>query len=34
VVAWERALAPGETLKFVADYTITYPKDAAVTGLP
>ncbi|MGH8723490.1 MAG: DUF4139 domain-containing protein, partial [Burkholderiales bacterium] len=26
VVAWERPLAPGETLKFVADYTITYPK--------
>jgi uncharacterized protein (TIGR02231 family) len=34
VVAWERALAPGETLKFVADYTISYPKDAAVVGLP
>jgi uncharacterized protein (TIGR02231 family) len=34
VVAWERALAPGETLKFAADYTITYPKDAAVVGLP
>jgi uncharacterized protein (TIGR02231 family) len=34
VVAWERALAPGETLKFVADYTITYPKDAVVMGLP
>ncbi len=34
VVAWERPLAPGETLKFVADYTITYPKDAAIVGLP
>jgi hypothetical protein len=34
VVAWERSLAPGETLKFVADYTVTYPKDAAVIGLP
>lgn len=34
VVAWERSLAPGETLKFVADYTITYPKDAGVIGLP
>ena len=34
VTAWERPLAPGETLKFVADYTITYPKDAAVIGLP
>jgi hypothetical protein len=29
-----RALAPGEALKFVADYTITYPKEAAVIGLP
>ena len=34
VVAWERALAPGETLKFAADYTITYPKDVLVSGLP
>jgi uncharacterized protein (TIGR02231 family) len=34
VVAWERSLIPGETLKFVADYTISYPKDAAVVGLP
>src|SRR3954468_11805877 len=34
VHAWEQALAPGETLKFVADYTITYPKDAVVAGLP
>lgn len=34
VVAWERPLAPGEMLRFVADYTITYPKDAAVVGLP
>jgi uncharacterized protein (TIGR02231 family) len=34
VVAWERALAPGETLKFAADYTITYPKDVSVSGLP
>jgi uncharacterized protein (TIGR02231 family) len=34
VVAWEQPLAPGETLKFAADYTITYPKDAAVIGLP
>lgn len=34
VVAWEQPLAPGETLKFVADYTITYPKDVAVVGLP
>ena len=34
VVAWEQSLAPGETLKFVADYTIRYPKDAVVVGLP
>ena len=34
VVAWEQSLLPGETLTFVADYTITYPKDAAVIGLP
>ncbi|HUQ73647.1 MAG TPA: DUF4139 domain-containing protein [Burkholderiales bacterium] len=34
VHAWEQPLAPGETVKFVADYTITYPKDAVVAGLP
>jgi uncharacterized protein (TIGR02231 family) len=34
VHAWEQPLAPGETLKFVADYTITYPKDASIAGLP
>ena len=34
VYAWEQPLAPGQTLKFVADYTITYPKDVAVVGLP
>jgi uncharacterized protein (TIGR02231 family) len=34
VVAWEQSLAPGETLKFVADYTVSYPKDASVIGLP
>jgi len=34
VAAWEQSLAPGETLKFVADYTITYPKEATVIGLP
>jgi uncharacterized protein DUF4139 len=34
VYAWEQPLAPGETLKFVADYVITYPKDALVIGLP
>jgi hypothetical protein len=34
VVAWEQPLAPGETLKFTADYTISYPKDAVIVGLP
>jgi uncharacterized protein (TIGR02231 family) len=34
VAAWEQALAPGQTLKFVADYTISYPKDLAIAGLP
>lgn len=34
VVAWQQPLAPGETLKLVADYTITYPKDAPIVGLP
>jgi uncharacterized protein (TIGR02231 family) len=34
VYAWEQPLAPGQTLKFVADYTISYPKDAVVAGLP
>ena len=34
VVAWEQPLAPGESLKFIADYTITYPKDALIVGLP
>jgi uncharacterized protein (TIGR02231 family) len=34
VAAWEQPLAPGQTLKFVADYTISYPKDLAIAGLP
>jgi uncharacterized protein (TIGR02231 family) len=34
VVAWEQSLAPGKTLKFAAGYTISYPKDAPVVGLP
>jgi uncharacterized protein (TIGR02231 family) len=34
VVAWEQSLAPGETLKFAAGYTISYPKDAPIVGLP
>src|SRR5947208_1200484 len=34
VVAWARAIAPNQTLKFSVAYTIGYPKDGAVVGLP
>jgi uncharacterized protein (TIGR02231 family) len=34
VVAWARAIAPNQTLKFSVAYTIGYPKDGAVAGLP
>jgi hypothetical protein len=34
VVAWARAIAPNETLKFSVTYAIGYPKDGAVAGLP
>ena len=32
--AWEQSLQPGATLKVNLGYTISYPKDAAVVGLP
>jgi len=34
VVAWQQPLRPGETANFTVDYTISYPKDANVIGLP
>jgi uncharacterized protein (TIGR02231 family) len=34
VVAWTRAIAPNETLKFGVGYTIGYPKEGSVIGLP
>ncbi|MGB5081897.1 MAG: DUF4139 domain-containing protein [Burkholderiales bacterium] len=34
VVAWERSIAPKETVKIALNYAITYPRDAAVAGLP
>jgi uncharacterized protein (TIGR02231 family) len=34
VVAWERDIAPGETVKIFARYTVVYPKEVAVVGLP
>ncbi len=34
VVAWERSIAPKETLKITLNYAISYPKGGAVVGLP
>ena len=34
VHAWEQTLQPGASLKVNVGHTISYPKDAAVTGLP
>jgi uncharacterized protein (TIGR02231 family) len=34
VVAWSRAIAPNQTLKFSVSYAISYPKDGTVAGLP
>jgi uncharacterized protein (TIGR02231 family) len=33
VVAWELPLEAGKTLRITADYLITYPKDARISGL-
>ncbi|WP_296223528.1 DUF4139 domain-containing protein [Ralstonia sp. UBA689] len=33
VIAWEQTIPAGESARFSADYLITYPKDARVTGL-
>lgn len=34
LVAWERTLRPNETAQFKVDYTIVYPKEGEVQGLP
>jgi len=34
VVAWERSIAPNETVKITVSYAISYPRDGAVVGLP
>ncbi len=34
VVGWETSIAPNQSLKFGVDYTITYPKEGRVIGLP
>ena len=34
VIGWKKQLAPNETWKIDAGYTITYPKEGSVSGLP
>jgi uncharacterized protein (TIGR02231 family) len=34
VVAWERPIAPNETVRITVNYTVSYPKEGAVVGLP
>ena len=34
VVAWERSIAPNETLKITVNYIIGYPREGTVVGLP
>jgi uncharacterized protein (TIGR02231 family) len=34
VVAWERPIAPNETVKITVNYLIGYPREGAVVGLP
>lgn len=34
VVAWERPIAPNETLKITLNYTVSYPREVTVVGLP
>jgi len=34
VVAWQRAIAPNETVKITVSYLIAYPRESAVVGLP
>jgi uncharacterized protein (TIGR02231 family) len=34
VVAWERSIAPKETVRITLNYTIGYPREGTVVGLP
>jgi uncharacterized protein (TIGR02231 family) len=34
IVAWERPIAPSETVKITLSYTIAYPREGTVVGLP
>ncbi|MBB4842930.1 uncharacterized protein (TIGR02231 family) [Paucibacter oligotrophus] len=32
-ILWQQQLAPGQSQRYTAEYTVSYPKDAAVSGL-
>lgn len=34
VVAWERPIAPNETVRITVNYTVSYPRGGTVVGLP
>ena len=34
VVAWERPIKPNETVKITLSYTVSYPREGTVVGLP
>jgi len=34
VVAWERPIKPNETVKITLNYTVSYPREGTVVGLP
>jgi beta-lactamase class D len=34
VVAWERSIAPNETVKIAVSYAVSYPREVTVVGLP
>lgn len=34
VVAWERPIKPNETVRITLNYTLTYPREGTVVGLP
>jgi uncharacterized protein (TIGR02231 family) len=34
VVAWQRPIKPNETVRITLNYTLTYPKEGTVVGLP
>ena len=34
VVAWQRSIAPNETVRITVSYAIGYPREGTVVGLP